>query len=343
MLRKSLAATALIALTAIPGAAQEKEYQWSDARPDARPPSALLGGRVLDAGQIEVGYRFHKMDFGDVRLQTDVIDFLDVLTLYAAAPIGRTETAHVVTVGFGLTDWITLQGSAAWLVRDRQVGTEVSFVDNSSSGISDVQAAALLEVFDRGGIKAHLIGGVEIPTGSIEKVGPDLSGATRLLPYDMQTGTGSFSVVPGAAAVIQNDKATLGAQVEARFRLNDNDRDYRYGDRFDGALWVAYMLNDNFAVTSGARLAKWGSIEGEDVGMDPLAEPGQSPYFTSGTRLDIPLGLNVRLTEGILAGTDFGFEFVWPTYESYDAPRQQGDWGFNLSVNRAVSIVPSGS
>lgn len=337
MLRKSLAVMAFVALIAVPGAAQEVEYQWSDDRPDARAPSAITGTRILPTGALELQYRFHKMNFGDVRFGTDVIPFLDVLDVYTGAPFGRTETAHMFTVSYGLLEWLTLEGTAGWLSRNRDFGNEDVFVMNNSSGISDIEAAALIEVYDRDGIKAHLVGGLEIPTGSIEKVGPDLTGTPRLLPYEMQLGTGSFSIVPGASASIQNDKATVGAQVKARFRLFDNGRDYRYGDQFDGAMWAGYLLNEHFAVTTGLRLQKWGTIEGQDSGMDPTLDPGQDPFFSSGTRLDVPLGLNIRMTGGLLSGMDVLFEFVWPTYENFDAPRPEGEWGFNLSVTRDIT------
>jgi len=343
MLRKSLAALTFLVLTSSPALAQEVAYQWSDDRPDARAPSALQGSGMLSLGEFEVSYRLHKMNFGDVRLGTEVLNFLDVLAFYGGAPIGRTETAHVVTASWGLLDWLTLEGSAAWLIRDRQFGTETLFVDNESSGVSDVEAAALIQIIDRDGVKAHLIGGVEIPTGSIEKADVNLDGGESILPYEMQMGTGSLSVVPGAAAAIQNEKATLGAQVKARFRLNDNGRDYRYGDRFDGAVWAGYMLTENFAVTTGARFSKWGSIKGLDADMDPNADPGQDPFFSSGTRLDVPLGLNIRLTEGVLSGMEFAFEFLWPTYENYEAPRQQGEWGFNFGVSRDLRLFGGGS
>ena len=208
MLRKSLAALAVIVTVAVPATAQEVEYEWSSARPDARGPAAILGSTLLDAGQVDVRYRFHRMSFGDVTVLGETLDFLDVLDFYQQAPFGRTETAHVLTVGFGVSDWLTVVGTAGWLDRDRDVGDEVSFFSTSSSGISDVEAAALISVFDRRGIKAHLIGGVEVPTGSIEKAGDN----NDVLPYEMQLGTGSFSVVPGASATVQNERGTVGAR-----------------------------------------------------------------------------------------------------------------------------------
>ena len=341
MLRKSLAATAFFALVALPAQGQEAELQWSWDRPDARPSSAVTAERILGAGQVELRYRFGQMQYGDVRFGTEILDFLDVTDVYLGAPLSRTNNAHMFTLGYGLTDWITLQGTVGWLDRTRdfagEVGPDLVVVSNNSSGLSDVEAAALVEIYDRKGVQAHLIGAVEIPLGSIEKVGPDLAGTNRLLPYTMQLGTGSFSAVPGAVAMIQNEHATLGAQVKARFRLYDNSRDYRVGDEFEGNLWANYMLNDNFAITTGARFLSFGGIQGQDSGMNPLADPEQDALFSGGTRLDIPVGINIRMTEGLLAGTDFNFEFVWPTYENYDAFRQQGDWGFNFGVFRDVT------
>lgn len=338
MLRKSLAVLAFVFLAASPALAQVEEYEWSDDRPDARPPGFVFGSRVLEMSDLQIEYRFAKMNYGDVRLGTEILDPLDVLDIYTATPFSRTHTDHFLKVSYGLLDWLTLEGRAAWLTRDRPVGTEDVFVDTNSSGISDIEAAALIQVYNRDGIKAHLIGGVELPTGSIEKVGPDITGTTGLLPYEMQMGTGSFSVAPGAVAMIQNENATVGAQVQAKFRLNDNGRDYRYGDRFEGAMWAGYLLNDNFAVTTGVRVARWGSIEGLDPALDPASDPGADPFFSSGTTVDIPLGLNISLTEGLLSGTDIQFEFVWPTYENYEAPRPQGDWGFNLTVGRDLPL-----
>lgn len=338
MLRKSLAVLALVTLAATPVLGQVEEYEWTNDRPDARPPGALFGVRMLEMSDLQIEYRFAKMNYGDIRFETEVVPFLDVLDAYQAAPFGRTHTDHILRVSYGLMDWLTLEGRAGWLTRDRAVGTEDVFVDTNSSGISDIEAAALISVVDRDGVKAHLIGGVEIPTGSIEKVGPDITGTPRLLPYEMQLGTGSFSVAPGVAASMQNDIATIGANVRAFFRLNDNGRGYRLGDAFRGNFWASYLLTENFSITTGARVHKWGSIEGRDSALDPLSDPGADPLFSSGTTVDIPLGLNIRLSEGLLTGTDIQFEFVWPTYESFDAPRPQGDWGFNLTLGRDLPL-----
>lgn len=338
MLRKSLAVLAFLVITGLPAAGQVVEYEWSDDRPDARPPGIVLGGRILEKSDLQLEYRFGKMSFGDVRLGTESLDLLDVLSVYGGAPFGRTNDDHYFKVSYGLFDWLTLEGRWGWLSRSRQFGNETVFVDNQSSGFSDLEAAALISVYDKGGIKAHLIGGATLPFGSIDKIGPDISGTPRILPYTMQLGTGSIMLTPGAAAMMQNDRATVGASVRALFPLYDNDRDYRYGDAFEGILWANYRLNDNFAVTTGARLHRYGAIQGQDPAMDPLADPSQDPFFSSGTTVVLPLGLSMLIPTGLLAGTDIHFEFAFPAYESFDAPRPEGDWGFNLTLARDVPM-----
>lgn len=338
MLRKSLAALALVGLFALPAHGQEAAYQWNAERPDARPPAGILGGRMIPQGEFHVQYTLGKMNYEEVRLGSEIISFFDVLDLYDAAPLERTEMRHQAVASWGFLDWVTFEASVAWLDYSRDLATEDVLVMNDATGISDITAGALIRLYEKDGVVAHLNGAVEIPTGSTEKVGPGLDGTTRLLPYDMQMGSGSISIVPGATAAIQNEYGTVGAQVLARFRMYDNDRDYRLGDDFRGNLWMAIPAGDHVAINTGIRVHRWGSIEGSDPAMDPALEPGQDPFFSAGTRVVIPAGLNLRIPEGLLAGTDVLFEFVFPTYESFDAPRLDGDWGFNFTLSRGLGI-----
>lgn len=342
MLRKSLSALALAGLLAAPALAQEETHQWSQDRPDAYAPAGIIADRLIPLGSFEFEYRYSSMDYGEVRLGTDDLDFFEVLDFYEGAPFGRTDRAHTLIATFGLLPWVTLQGSVAWMDRQRDVADEDVFVSSNASGLSDIEATALIELWDKDNIRAHLIGGVEIPTGSIEKAGATLRSPSDLLPYEMQLGTGSISIVPGASAAIQNDRATVGAQVKARIRLYDNSRDYRLGDEFAGALWMNFLVNDYFAVTSGLRVLRQGSITGQDPALIPEEDPGADPFFSASTRVDFPVGLNIQMREGLLQNTVTSVEFVFPGYQNFDAPRMTGDWGFNVSIQRPVTFFGIG-
>lgn len=338
MLRKSLAALVFVGFASLPTQAQEAPRQWSNDRQDARPPAGIQGGQMIQEGDLRIQYTLGRGSYGDVRFGTETVPFLDVLDYYSGAPLDRTEMSHRVSLEYGFLEWVTLAVSAAWLQNSRNLANEDVLVSNDASGISDITAAALVKIFDEDGITAHLNGAIEIPTGSIEKVGADLGGTTRLLPYDMQMGSGSFTLVPGLTAAIQNEHATLGGQALAKIRLFDNGRDYRMGNEFHGNVWMGFNVGDNLSVNTGARVRTWGAISGEDSGMDPSLEPGQDALLSSGTAVAIPAGFSLKFPGGTLAGTEVLFEFVFPAYQSYDAFRQQGDWGINFTASRNFHI-----
>jgi hypothetical protein len=338
MLRKSLAALVLAGIVSAPAHAQDLPDVWDANRLDARPPAGVFGAQLMPGGDLRIQYTLGRDSYGDVRFGTQTVPFLDVLDVYSGVPLARTEMSHRVSLEYGFSEAWTFAFAAAWLSNTRDLANEDVLVTNQSSGLSDIMAGALFQVFEGNGISAHLNAAVEIPTGSIEKVGQDLTGNTRLLPYEMQMGAGSLTVVPGATAAIQNEHGTVGGQALAKIRVMDNSRDYRLGNEFHGNVWMAYNVSEFISLSTGARVRTWGSIQGEDAAMDSSLEPGQDPLLSSGTAVAIPAGVNFRLPQGMLAGTEVLFEMVFPAYQSYDAFRQQGDWGINFTASKNFHI-----
>ncbi len=335
MRQRYLLVAALIAL-ASPAAAQDNTgYTWTSDRPDGVASAGVTGDRILPMGALEVTYRFRKMTFNAVQLGTLPVDPLDVLEDYSTTPFDRTDRVNDLVLAYGASDRLTLLGTASWVDHSRSVANEEFFVSTSASGISDIEVQGLYDVFSQGAVRVHFHGGVEVPVGSTDKRGDLLDVQDQVLPYEMQPGSGSWSVIPGVTAQIQNEHGTVGAQLLGRIRLNDNDRGYRLGDQVEGAAWLEYMLNPTFALTSGARFRSWGSIEGVDVALDPTRDPGEDAVFSGGEEVDVPVGLNVYMRQGPLQGHRISAEFVFPVHQDFDAVRLAGDWGFTLSWRKA--------
>jgi hypothetical protein len=330
MLKRSLVPLALIALAA-PVASQEAPPTWSSDRPDGVAPAGVIGDRLLPAGAFEAQYRFRRAKFEGVQVETVPLEFVDVLDFYSTTPFQRSDKAYEVQLQYGVSDDLSLVGVVAWLDRSRDLIDDEFLVGTDVSGVSDLFVEALWGVWDRDAIRVHLHVGAEIPIGSIEERGDLIDSSDQVLAYEMQLGTGSFGVVPGITAQIQNEFATVGAQVRGRIRLNDNDRDYRLGDEVEGSAWAAYRFNRFFAVNAGARLRTWGTIQGVDSALDPTRDPGEDAVFSGGERVDVPIGMNVYLPEGKLAGHRLAFEFVFPVHQDYDAVRMTGETGFTLA------------
>lgn len=341
MLNRAFTFAALAALTGLaalagPAAAQEASGPvWSSDRPDGVAPVGVVGDRLLAPGAIEIAYRFRKVDYEGVQVGTRLVNFADVLDIYATTPFARTDRANDLQLSFGATERLTLLGTASWIERNRSVADDEFFFSTNVSGVSDVQLEALFGVWSRDAVQIHLHGGVEIPVGSIDERGDLLDVPDQVLPYEMQLGSGSISVVPGITGQVQNEFGTVGAQVKARLRVNDNDRDYRLGDEVDASMWMAYRVNPFFAFNSGLRYRSWGSIEGVDADLDPTRDPGEDAVFSGGEYVYLPLGLNVFMPEGSLQGHRLSVEFLFPVHQSTDAVRLSGDYAFTIGWRKA--------
>ena len=280
----------------------QQDYVWSDDRPDAMAPASLTGTHMLPAGAVELRYVFSSASFEGVQLGNQLVAPVSVLDFYDTTPFQRRDRMHRAVLMFGASESLTVLVDAHWADRTRDIADEEFFITTEASGIGDVTVEGLFSVYEGSATRVRMSAGAEVPVGSTDERGDLLALQDQVLPYEMQPGSGSISFVPGVSAETQNEFGTVGAQVKARLRLNDNDRDYRLGDVVEANGWLAYKLNDFFAVTSGVRALSWGSIAGAPDDVDIGRDPGEDPVFTGGKRVDVPLGLNVLLPQGSLAG-----------------------------------------
>jgi hypothetical protein len=331
MLKKTFVVAALVALASPVAAQDAPDPVWSADRPDGVAPAGIVGDRLLEPGVLEINYRFRKVDFEGVQLGTLPVSFFDVLDVYRTSPFERTDRYNELQLTYGASERLSVLGTASWVERTRHMASEEFFFSTSASGLTDIAVEALYGVWSRDAVQVHLHGGVQIPVGSTDKRGDLLDVPDQVLPYEMQPGSGSFSVVPGITGQIQNEHGTVGAQVRALIRLNDNDRDYRLGDEVQAALWMAYQVNQFFAFNTGVRYRTWGTIEGVDASLDPSRDPGEDAVFSGGEQADIPIGLNIYMPEGRLQGHRLSLEFLFPVHQDFDAWRLSGDYGFTLS------------
>lgn len=323
-----LALAGLAGTLAAPAAAQD--HQWTDDRPDAVAPVGIIADRTLAAGALEVGYRFSNVDAEGIKSGPDRLGEDDVLRIFQFVPIARSVDTHVLTLGYGVDDDITVMANLGYVSKRRETASADAFVIQETSDIADAEIDVLWDVWERGAYRAHVQLGAVIPLGSVEETGvfPDASEAP--LPYDMQIGTGSWALVPGAVVATQNENGTVGLQLLGVIHLTENNRDWRPGNRVEANAWAAYRLNDIFSISSGVRASGSEAIEGFDVELETFRDPGDLSLSFGGTRVDIPLGLNVRLQDGPLAGHRFGVEFAWTVHENLDGPLLASDWGFTV-------------
>lgn len=330
MVRKGLLIVVLMAI-AMPAAAQE-ELAWSSKRPDAQAPFGVLGGWTLEEGEFALTYRFNQLNsagtwFEDTELPWDFwLDYYDV------APLSLRTQTHTLGLAFAPTSDLTLTANLGYSFRHREQltsGGDIFYITESDE-IGDLELTGLYRVYDQGPYRAHIQLGALIPTAPTDVTAqtPFSTPGEEALSYDMRAGAGVFGAMPGLTLLAQNEAGTVGAQVKGTFFFGTNDRDFAPGDLFEFNAWGAVLLNDYVSVSARAAYRSWGAIEGADPDLDAVRDPGNDGFFLSGSRLDIPVGVNLYMPEGTrFAGHRLSLEYVFPAVHSYDGGQLGADWG----------------
>ena len=329
-MRGTTVLAAALFLAAAPLGAQE--YTWTEDRPDGVAPPGIRADRTLPSGTMEIAYRFSHANAEGLKFGDQDVFESDVLGLgFTFVPLERTSEAHWVSLGFGVTERITVMGSAAWVQNDRTTANDSVLFFNESSGISDVDVEGLWEFYHEGPYRGHLQLGVLVPVGSFDKRGDFPDAVDVILPYEMQIGSGSWAVAPGLTGQVQNEVGSVGGQIRAVFSLTDNDRSWRPGTQVQGRLWAGYRFNDFVSVSGGIRGYDSSAIHGFDPDLETLRDPGDLALSRAFKRVDLPFGVNLRLPPGSpLAGQRLTAEAVWTVHEESDGPSLANDWGFTI-------------
>lgn len=327
MARKSIIAglIAAFALTAASAAAQDDDYIFDRNRPDGFGPPGVSGHFTVDAGEILWSFTYSRDDMLGNRDGTNPLFQQDVLDLFTVAPISLLTQTLNLELRLGITDAFTLAVSAPYIFRDDLNETETAVFGAFTEDVGDLKVNTLWNLLDPGPHILTLGMGVSIPTGEIDERGPTATRSRAQLPFNMQTGSGSWDLLPSLSFMTQNEVGTFGGQVSATFRLNDNDRNYRLGNRFDMTTWVSYNVNDWIAVSARVVYEEWGSVTGIDPDTDGLEDPRANPFATGGVRTQLPFGFTLHIREGVLRGHRFSVEYLTPIHEDLNGPQLQAD------------------
>lgn len=344
-------------LVAHPLAAQTSSGQlWTVDRPDAMAPISLTGDRTLGSSQLALSVKYINDRFNGLGIGSDSLTLNQILGDFTVAPTGMTTRGAEVNLLLGITEHLTLSATGTFVQKKMEVVVEdpqnmnLVWIGRSESvGPEDLKVEALFNVFDQGNVRVHFHGGVSVPLGVIdyddEVLDPNNpgSGSTEVqLPYQQQLGSGTFDVLPGVTAGVQNDKASLGFQARAVVRIGENDRGWTLGDVYTGTIWGAHKVSDYTSVSVGARFTTWGNIEGFDEAL--LASTNEffdSPAYNSlraGSRVEIPMGVNFYVDEGRFQGHRFGVELLVPVNQSLDYLQFRRDWSVVFGWQKAVGF-----
>lgn len=330
-----------------PASAQvTKGIQWSMDRPDGHAPISLTNDRTLNAGQLEFGLRYVNDRFKGQGVGTDSLPADQVLAMFDVTPTIMTTRGAQLDLMVGLTNHLTLSATGSFVQKkmDHLGGIDgepnlLLYYQTEAVGIQDVKVSALYNFYDRGPMRVHFHGGVSIPVAPIDS-GDQVPGSDvdTQLPYEQQLGSGTFDILPGVTASIQNETASLGIQWTAEIRVGENDRGWALGDMYKTAVWAGFKATDWVSASMAVHYSRWGNVEGYDPDLDAFLNPANNTLAQAGWRVELPLGLNLVVPEGRFGGNRFGIQFLFPIHQNLDGPQLMQDWTFVAGWQKAVSF-----
>jgi hypothetical protein len=344
VMRRSMLATLAIGAVFLAGAeasAQLPDQDWTD-RPDAHAPAGLLGDRLPGARALDVQLHVRHQTFQDILLGRDEIPPVVVLQEWFMVALERSRQEATLELTYGITDALAL-GVRAPLVRNQVVFTNMENQARiTNSGLGDVELHAMAALHRSWPVRAHLGAGVALPTGSVDRTGvtPDQPSSARILPYDLQHGGGVLAFLPQAQVAMENRYGTTGIQAGGRVYIGENDREWRPGNVFSGNLFMQSRLNDWLGISARISVETEASVTGADPSINPFISPLHWTAATGGTRISIPVGMNLRFAEGALEGHRLKAELIVPVHSDLNGPQLRSNWGAALSWGYTLGGAP---
>jgi hypothetical protein len=314
-----------IALSLAAGSAAQA--QWAANRPDSHAPFGVSMDHTHEAGGFMLSYRYMFMKMNGLRIGTQNVTAQDVLNLgYMATPTDMQTQMHMFGAMLAPLEKLTLVAMVPFAVKSMDHATTAGPYTTESSGLADLKVGGMWKLEPARGQLVHIIFAASFPTGSIDKTDDTPMGDDVTLPYPMQIGSGTFDLSPGLTYLGQANDLSWGLQGLTTFRLGENDRDYRLGDRYTATSWAAYRINEWL---SGSVRLDWTNqedIEGADSELNPAVVPTADPDLQGFKRWSAGFGINTYIRQGTFRGLRLSGELVVPFDQDLTGPQLETDW-----------------
>jgi len=336
---KKEVSTAVLCIGLLAGSV-EGQTEWTSGRPDGHAPIGVMGDHVHGEGEFMFSYRFMRMNMEGSRDGSTTIADQDIVDAggdygFMVTPTRMPMAMHMLGMMYAPSDRLTLMVMANYLdsSMDHLMRNGNTFT-TESSGIGDVGVSGLVSLMNQGSTRLHFTAGITLPTGSIEEtaVTPMSSPDAVQLPYAMQSGTGSVGLSPALTFLGMGESISYGAQATATFQAGENSRDYKVGNRFAGTAWLAVRPATNISFSARGKYTAVGNYSGADAALNPMMVPTARPDLRGGSRVDVPLGVNLWVSDGPMRGFRLLAEYDLPVWRDLDGPQLEVDGVFTVGV-----------
>ncbi len=292
-------------------------------------PMNVMGSHIHPKGEWMLGYRYMPMDMTKMREGESHISQEDVLKSFMVTPTRMEMKMHMFEVMYGVTDDLTMMVMVPYkdLAMDHLTRTGKTFTTRSK-GVGDIRIMAHYSAFWRDPHRLILMLSAGIPTGNINARDNTPLGDDQRLPYPMQLGYGTFSLIPGITYLAQTEKWIWGGHAMGLFGIGQNDHQYQVGDKIHFMGILTRKITEWLNLTGRLDGHLWNNYSGADPELNPMLIPVADPKKQGGKMVHFQFSFDVYLPQGLLQGNRFSFETGVPVFHDLTGPQMEEHQSF---------------
>jgi hypothetical protein len=249
------------------------------------------------------------------------------------APQSMRMQMHMLMPMYGITNRLSVMAMLSCNVNTMQMhmmpamsmpgmnmGDNTSISTGSkSSGLGDAKLYVLYNLLKSCRNRLVAGAGLSLPTGQIALRGATTQSYDDVLPYCMQTGTGSFSLLPSLVYVGQTDMLTFGTSANANVKTGANSRNYSWGNEYTFSPWIAYKIRSIASFSVRAEFYRQDKLTGYDAdinqsaGNDPTAKAAN---YGQQQKLNVYAGINLYAPSTCFKGARLFVEYGLPVRQN---------------------------
>ena len=306
---------------------------------NSQAPIGIMTDHIHSKGTWMLSYTYMNTAYKGNYIGANTASDQTVYKNYMMAPETMQMQMHMAMLMYGVTDRLTLMAMGGYMSMKMSMntsdkggmmymngawmymppGTSMG-MQSSSSGFTDTKISALYNFSKKTDKRMIASIGINLPTGAIKATGTTMLGDNQRLPYDMQPGTGSFSINPDITYVREYRKFFWGADAGADIKLNFNTLGYKVGNIYQASVWAGYQVFSCLGVTLRASDVITDRISGADTAIAiPVYEQNDPTTPTSnygGNIINVYAGINFHLTKPALNKFRLLAEYGIPVYQN---------------------------
>jgi len=326
---------------------------------NSQAPVGVMTDHIHNKGTWMLSYTFMNTAYSGNYSGNSRINDNSLYDRYMMAPETMNMQMHMLMAMYGVTDRLTLMVMGGYMVNSMNMNMSMSTammnmpsmkgmtmnmgnmtMQSNSSGLSDTRLSALYNFSKNAGTR--LIGnlGIQVPTGSINCLGTTLLGDGQRLPYDMQTGTGTYNVQPDITYARKYVSWYFGANAGANIPMNFNSIGYKPGNIWHESAWVGKMLCPFLSATFRVEDINTGKIAGADPLMDNAVYVSNDPTTDKsnygGSVVNAYIGLNCYFMRPVMDHFRLLAEYGLPVYQNLNGVQSALKSQINVGLQYAI-------